>query len=656
MESRGNVVGGPPKDRLAIARRSLMQQCDQCRARKLVNHSGHIKSLSYSCAKLLNQSLSEQKIDGIATAIDNINLLLRGLDTSPNTKHPDNSTFVNHPARFDLAKPLTGSIPVSASVSEPQWNYSTHIIDLVKAVVEGSDARYNSPKGHETISSLRRLLQTLECSTPPPRLNFPTVDLGKHYANSSLPPLEAAVAVLRWVKSHEDHIKTTWISRILPLEMFAEICRKVYFAVEDYDDVDFILANGYLYYMFSEHVIVSGLDENREYYTLCRENFQNAFSQLPLLLSPSMKVVAALTLGTFNAVENCKSSQAWTFISTAANFCQTLGYHRSHPPRGDNDSLLATQRRLFWTVYKVEKGLSLRLGRSSTIRDVDITLPIDQTRPTRLGRIQGQVYDQLYSPAGLSQPYNAERGRMAEALAKELRDVIKETRSEVADAITNSSDRQADTLRVLFLKFDLVCESALLTLILRAIPPAWPSQSDGDSDGCIAVACEVLDMHQQCMIGIRGCTNDPFLIVRAILYTPFVPFNILFTRAVHFSDLADLARLDRFAASLLPEASPPDSITHPYRLYQLLCEAARLYIEANISSSSSLPIATDLTHGVRESSGGFDLTHFGTEVGTAGNDLAGPDDSQNYGLSDWYLGNQQLMNLLDEDIMVWPST
>ena len=79
--------------------------------------------------------------------------------------------------------------------------------------------------------------------------------------------------------------------------MFAEICRKVYFAVEDYDDVDFILANGYLYYMFSEHVIVSGLNENREYYTLCRENFHNAFSRLPLLLSPSMKVVAALTLG-----------------------------------------------------------------------------------------------------------------------------------------------------------------------------------------------------------------------------------------------------------------------------------------------------------------------------------------------------------------------
>lgn len=99
------------------------------------------------------------------------------------------------------------------------------------------------------------------------------------------------------IPAHEDHVKTTWISRILPLEMFAEICRKVYFAVEDYDDVDFILANGYLYYVFSEHVIVSGLDENREYYTLCRENFQNAFSQLPLLLSPSMKVVAALTLG-----------------------------------------------------------------------------------------------------------------------------------------------------------------------------------------------------------------------------------------------------------------------------------------------------------------------------------------------------------------------
>lgn len=88
-----------------------------------------------------------------------------------------------------------------------------------------------------------------------------------------------------------------WISRVLPLDTFSDICRKVYFAIDDYNDIDFILANGYLSYVFSEHVSVSGLQGYQEYCHLCRENLHNACARLPLLLPPSMEVIAALTLG-----------------------------------------------------------------------------------------------------------------------------------------------------------------------------------------------------------------------------------------------------------------------------------------------------------------------------------------------------------------------
>jgi hypothetical protein len=87
------------------------------------------------------------------------------------------------------------------------------------------------------------------------------------------------------------------ISQILPLEKFTEICQKVYFAVDDYSEVDFILANGYLSYIFSEHVVVSGLQDYREYYRLCQKNFYSAFARLPLLLPPCIEVIAVLTLG-----------------------------------------------------------------------------------------------------------------------------------------------------------------------------------------------------------------------------------------------------------------------------------------------------------------------------------------------------------------------
>ena len=96
---------------------------------------------------------------------------------------------------------------------------------------------------------------------------------------------------------HKAFTRIAWLSQILPLEKFTEICRKVYFAVDEYFEVDLILANGYLSYIFSEHVIVSGAQDSREFCHLCRENFEAALSRLPLLLPATMEVIAALTLG-----------------------------------------------------------------------------------------------------------------------------------------------------------------------------------------------------------------------------------------------------------------------------------------------------------------------------------------------------------------------
>lgn len=135
---------------------------------------------------------------------------------------------------------------------------------------------------------------------------------------------------------------------------------------------------------------------------------------------------------------------------------------------------------------------------------------------------------------------------------------------------------------------------------------------------------------------------------RAILHSPFVPFSILFTRSVQLLDVADLVRLDHFVASLRPETDSPESTTHPYRLYELLCKTARLYIDSNtLSSSSNATLTDDLSDSV----GQFDFAQFGMDTGTVLNEVLEIPDSQTYGLSDWYYGNQQLMNLLDDDAM-----
>jgi hypothetical protein len=112
-------------------------------------------------------------------------------------------------------------------------------------------------------------------------------------------------------------------------------------------------------------------------------------------------------------------------------------------------------------------------------------------------------------------------------------------------------------------------------------------------------------------------------------------------------DFADLDRLDRFAASLRPQEASPESITHPYRLYALLCQAARLYI-----NSSNPPASVDLTlvQNQPNSLGDFDFTQYGVEAGPASNQILEPGGPQTYDLSDWFYGNQQMMSLLDEDV------
>jgi hypothetical protein len=131
---------------------------------------------------------------------------------------------------------------------------------------------------------------------------------------------------------------------------------------------------------------------------------------------------------------------AWSFISTAADFCQRLGYHRLNSLRETNKQSQVARERLFWTVYKLEKGLAIRLGRSPNLRSTNIMLPQDPNEPrqVRAARIQEKVQDQLYSLISFARP-EAQRAQIADGLAVELRKIITETRSETLVGVSRSS-------------------------------------------------------------------------------------------------------------------------------------------------------------------------------------------------------------------------
>lgn len=99
---------------------------------------------------------------------------------------------------------------------------------------------------------------------------------------------------------------------------------------------------------------------------------------------------------------------AWTLNSSAAQLCQTGGFHRVDP-KADPDAF-NVKATLFWHVYSIDKALCLRLGRAAIIQDWDISIPFRfnydglvgtevsgvPTMWLKTGTLQGQIYEQLF--------------------------------------------------------------------------------------------------------------------------------------------------------------------------------------------------------------------------------------------------------------------
>ncbi|KZL68094.1 fungal specific transcription factor, partial [Colletotrichum incanum] len=644
MEIRGNAVEDGQKTRPAISRRSGIAMLE-LRFHTTRMHPHHrCKEVNTTKAKNIDIG-TIRKIDDIARDIFFIKSSLGNHNVPKEyTEQQDGSGAQTTPEK--ITRPVFGNYASAEShVIVPQWDHSFHVIDFVKAFVEDSRPDQEEEDSSETISSLRSLVDVM--SNPVLGGKFPLVsesDLASKQTHARLPSLDAVLEVLRWTKSHQNYLRVKSISQILPLQKFEDTCRKVYFAVDNYSEIDFVLTAGFLSYMFAEHTISEGISSSRDHFQLCQRSLARALSLLPIMLPPTMEVIAALTLGTLFSVENSKAITAWSFISTALNHCQTLGYHRLDPqPKGHGNEQGNMEISLFWAVFKFEKGLALRLGRPSGIRDAEITLLAkpDEHRTIRIARIQGQIYDQLYSPAGL--PTLEERKAQAMQFADEVRDILTQIKSEISAAKESLKDAQADPMRATYLHSDLVCHSSILTLILRAIPSAQRSEI---SDECASAARDTLEAHQQCIQSVRGC-SDPATVVKylnwAIIHVPFVPFSIIFTCVVRTYNFEDLALLERFAASLKPDTTGENSPTHPYRLYNLLCQAARLYITRAQFSASGLNMSridsTLLTD--------FEASQFFAETEGPIEEFGNPDLLM-CDASDWYQGNQQLINLLDE--------
>ncbi|OHW97497.1 fungal specific transcription factor domain-containing protein, partial [Colletotrichum incanum] len=274
-------------------------------------------------------------------------------------------------------------------------------------------------------------------------LNKNTVQTPAAYRSMLLPPTSAVINVLRQLKGNfsrsvsqlfDDVLLTTSLESppssffvlrcFLPSSAFIDLCRNVYFSVDDYSAVDFIIVNSGLYYLFTEYFCPNenaDLQKQHLYWgSLCRNALAAAVTSLSASLSARIENVQALILGadkikSSHAIEMAKPWLAWRLICFAAQLCVAAGFHDESLTVDADKTTRDMKTLLFWHVFALEKTLALRVGRASLIRDCDINLPKDvgslslpKLWDTMVpfwianASIHGKLYDLLYSRAAQS--------------------------------------------------------------------------------------------------------------------------------------------------------------------------------------------------------------------------------------------------------------
>lgn len=481
--------------------------------------------------------------------------------------------------------------------------HSVFVNDFVQNVVKADSLQGSTPDIRETLDALSRVVSASKKQLDEFEMAYPraTSVPRPQPQRCELPPIDKVVPLIRLAKSQR-LAGTGWVYEFITMQSFGDTCLEVYFS-NDRSHFNFIIVNAGLYSLCYDyaHLVNAPSDEKEEYSAysrLCRENLETGLANLPLHLPASSDAIAALLFGTFYCMELSKPLLCWTLSSKASELCQTLGYHRAVPMKTETLEGARYNHFLFWTTYFVDKSLSLRLGRASTIPDWDIAIDLPSApghdgQPVlayfalwiRSARCQGNIYEMLYSPDSIKQPDNVRQTRV-EFLVSSLQQLEKDTAETNKIWISIAKDASGEDLMDFFAMSDNILRLSLLTHVYRAGPRAPNSPTTFSSD-CIHAARATLGRHHDVMAIIRKTDNIYFqtYVHWTLLFAPFVPFIVIFYHVIETQDHTDLAQLHAFIVSIqaAPTVSEPAAKMHS--LFQVLHNVATRYVEHRKSAT-----------------------------------------------------------------------
>ncbi|KAK4243720.1 fungal-specific transcription factor-like protein [Corynascus novoguineensis] len=458
--------------------------------------------------------------------------------------------------------------------------------------VASTDTR---PEMLERIEALHNVVESMEKQPAAREMLYPHAKPVRPVTleGCDLPPIEKTLQLLKAVKA-QPRLGAAWMFEIFQMDHFPETCLAVYMA-DEYNPTDFIIVNTGLHFLFSgyAHYYPDREEELRGLARVCGVNTETALSSLPLHLPANDDVIVALLFGVFYTIEIGKPSLSWILSSKASEMCQSLGYHRIGTYTNASQAEAACRQFLFWVVYSLDKSLSLRLGRSSTIQDSDVTITVpcdDGPRQSPIvsflriwvieSRIQGQIYELLYCPEAIGQSEVVRKSRAQLLLSRldELETLVQEVLAKWGKVLQETISRDMNEY---FVTSEEILRLSTRTLIHRAVPNP-PGSLTTFSTECIQTARETLARHQDCMGVMEKTTAGLFSTYMnwTILFAPFVPFIVVFCQVIETRDKGDLARLEAFVNSLLPHPAVSEAVDKLRRLFQALYSVASQVVES----------------------------------------------------------------------------
>ncbi|KAF6810011.1 hypothetical protein CMUS01_13559 [Colletotrichum musicola] len=381
----------------------------------------------------------------------------------------------------------------------------------------------------------------------------------------------------------------------MPISNYIDLCRNVYFSIDDYSDTEFIIANSGLFYLFTEYFYPSGnTDLQRQYLAWgqqCRNALLAAVGGLGACLLARPESVRAVVIGASHAVEVAKPWFAWRLSCYAAQLCVAGGFHDNAFMKNDDEDTRRMKSLLFWYVYSLEKGLALRLGRASFVRECDITLsrdmkslflpkPWDSILPFWAWNafMHSKLYEVLYSQAATSAS-DEEVIVSADRLLDELN--AAETYHRVYEQASHSG--KMDRLEDVLIVSQKVSYYITATLIARAklingSPSTWPLD-------CLEFARAAIKGHHEVMSMTREDRHMMNIYLHwRILHAPFVPIIVLFCHAISQHSLEDLQRLGDFAESLSASADLSPAADELFKVSKDLYNTAKKQMETRMEN------------------------------------------------------------------------